>query len=96
MTIDLRNDDFASFPASAGMPRARSFTIRHRVRRAAQSGASAFLQLARWMTREMEFRRQARMLATLDDRMLADIGIWRGEISAVVRSVGRDRTRRAR
>jgi uncharacterized protein YjiS (DUF1127 family) len=57
---------------------------------------STFVRLARRISGEMEFRRQTRMLATLDDRMLADIGIWRGEITSVVRSIGRDRTRRAR
>lgn len=57
---------------------------------------NTFVRLARRISGEMEFRRQARELATLDDRMLADIGIWRGEIPSVVRSIGRDRTRRAR
>jgi uncharacterized protein YjiS (DUF1127 family) len=57
---------------------------------------NAFVRLAHRISGEMEFRRQARELATLDDRMLADIGIWRGEISAVVRSIGRDPTRRTR
>jgi uncharacterized protein YjiS (DUF1127 family) len=58
--------------------------------------SNAFVQLARRISGEMEFRRQARMLATLDDRMLADIGIWRGEIPSVVRGAGRDLTRRIR
>ena len=57
---------------------------------------NAFVQLARRISGEMEFRRQARMLATLDDRMLADIGIWRGEIPAIVRGAGCDMTRHTR
>ena len=43
-----------------------------------------------WLKR----RRDARALEALDDRMLHDIGVSRGEIPALVRLAERHRTRR--
>jgi uncharacterized protein YjiS (DUF1127 family) len=53
--------------------------------RAAQAGGAALRQVARTVGDRLEQRRQRQMLASLDDRMLADIGVSRGEIPFLAR-----------
>jgi uncharacterized protein YjiS (DUF1127 family) len=60
------------------------------IRRGALRGiASALRRAMNRIGHELTSRHHERFLATLDDRMLADIGISRHEIPAVVRSGAR-------
>jgi hypothetical protein len=56
--------------------------------------ASACRRMMSWVSIEVISRRHAQMLATLDDRMLADIGVARHQISDLVRNVERRRRMR--
>jgi uncharacterized protein YjiS (DUF1127 family) len=58
--------------------------------RAAQSSGAALMQVARAIADRIERRDQTRILAALDDRMLADIGLTRGEIPFRVRDAMRE------
>lgn len=46
----------------------------------------AFAQLCRAVALELHRRKEARTLRALDDRMLADIGLQRGQIDRAVRT----------
>jgi uncharacterized protein YjiS (DUF1127 family) len=50
-----------------------------------ETGGAALVQIARAMADRLEMRRQIYVLASLDDRMLKDIGVVRGEIPYLVR-----------
>ena len=81
--------------------RALSMTLRRERRRQGASIirrtfgriASGCRRMADRIGTEMSSRRYIRLLATFDDRMLADIGITRHEIPAAVRSVAERRRR---
>jgi uncharacterized protein YjiS (DUF1127 family) len=50
-----------------------------------ETSGQALRQIARAITARREMRRQMFALASLDDRMLKDIGVVRGEIPYLVR-----------
>jgi uncharacterized protein YjiS (DUF1127 family) len=53
--------------------------------------ASACRRVTSWVSVEVISRRHVQMLVTLDDRMLADIGVARHQIPDLVRNVERRR-----
>ena len=59
------------------------------VRQAVATGGLALMQIARAMIDRLEMRRQMQILAALDDRMLKDIGVVRGEIPFLVHAARR-------
>jgi uncharacterized protein YjiS (DUF1127 family) len=69
--------------------RARGGLLRHAV----ESGGAALMQIARAITDRLEIRQQMHALASLDDHMLKDIGVVRGEIPFRVRAARRSATR---
>jgi uncharacterized protein YjiS (DUF1127 family) len=74
-----------SFPLAMTARPVRRRTSGASLRHAVQHGGAALVQIARAIAVRLEQRRQTQALAALDDRMLADIGLTRGEISFRVR-----------
>lgn len=90
-----RVPDLDYYTARARQLRARF--IRHRLRRFAITVIRRTREIAQWMNQHARRRAIQRELASLDPRMLADIGITRGDIDAIASGAfGRDSTRQHR
>ena len=79
------HDPAFSFPLTPALRPVRRRSSGALMLRAAQNGGAALVQIARAIADRLERRHQVRALAELDDRMLADIGLTRGEVPFLVR-----------
>jgi uncharacterized protein YjiS (DUF1127 family) len=85
-TTMFRTDHYPAFSLPLTMTGLRARPSRGAfVRHAVETSGAALLQVARAIAGRFEMRRQMHVLAALDDRMLKDIGVMRGEIPYLVR-----------